>query len=287
MTKKLLDLSEKIDGFAVELFEITSVVVGRMDLPFFVVGATARDYILELGYGVRIMRATHDVDLGVQVPNWDLYNRLREGLIATERFIPDKKQAQRLLYKGNFPVDIIPFGSIAHPEDRVLWPPEQEVEMSTLGFEEASQHSIIVRMRAEPVLDINFVSLAGLAILKIVSWSDNIARRNKDAKDLLLLMSKYLDAGNDERMFDEGADLLESEDFDYEVAGARLLGRDMAAILRPDTKEALLKILDRETGDQSRYTLIASMVEHGAERIDFEKALQLLEQMKAGIIEKV
>jgi predicted nucleotidyltransferase len=131
------------------------------------------------------------------------------------------------------------------------------------------------------------VSLAGLAILKIVSWSDNIARRNKDAKDLLLLMSKYLDAGNDERMFDEGADLLESEDFDYEVAGARLLGRDMAAILRPDTKEALLKILDRETGDQSRYTLIASMVEHGAERIDFEKALQLLEQMKAGIIEKV
>lgn len=34
MTKKLLDLSEKIDGFAVELFEITSVVVGRMDLPF-------------------------------------------------------------------------------------------------------------------------------------------------------------------------------------------------------------------------------------------------------------
>lgn len=286
MTKKLLDLSGKIDGFRAELFEIISVVAGRMKLPFFVVGATARDYILELGYGVRIMRATLDVDLGVQVPNWDFYNRLREDLIATKRFVPDKKQAQRLLYKGTFPVDIIPFGAIAHPEDRVLWPPEQEVEMSTLGFEEAAQHSIIVRMRTEPVLDINFVSLAGLAILKIVSWSDNMARRNKDAKDLLLLMSTYLDAGNRERMFDEGADLLESEDFDYEVAGARLLGRDMAAILRPETKEALLKILDKETGDQSRYTLIASMVERGAERIDLEKALRLLEQMKAGIIEK-
>jgi predicted nucleotidyltransferase len=96
----------------------------------------------------------------------------------------------------------------------------------------------------------------------------------------------YLDAGNHERMFDEGSDLLESEDFDHEVAGARLLGRDMAAILRPQTKEALLKILDKETGDQSRYTLIASMVEHGAERTDFEKALRLLEQTKAGILEK-
>ena len=286
MTKKLLDLSGKIDGSTAELFEIISVVAGRMDLPFFVVGAAARDYILELGYGVRIMRATHDIDLGVQVPNWDSYNRLREGLIATERFVPDKKQAQRLLYKGTFPVDIIPFGAIAQPENRVLWPPEEEVEMSTLGFEEASQLSIIVRMRTEPVLDINFVSLAGLAILKIVSWSDNMARRNKDAKDLLLLMNTYLDAGNHERMFDEGGDLLELDDFDYEVAGARLLGRDMAAILRPQTKEALLKILDKETGDQSRYALIAGMVEHGAEEIDFEKALRLLEQMKAGIIEK-
>jgi hypothetical protein len=52
-------------------------------------------------------------------------------------------------------------------------------------------------------------------------------------------------------------------------------------------KEAILKILDKETGDQSRYTLIAGMVEPGGERIDLEKALRLLEQMKAGIIEKV
>src|SRR4030042_4231487 len=109
MTKKLLDLSEKIDGFTAELFEIISVVAGRMDLPFFVVGAAARDYILELGYGVRIMRATYDVDLGVQVPKWDVYNRLREGLIATERFIPDKNQPQMLLYTRNSPDHTIPF----------------------------------------------------------------------------------------------------------------------------------------------------------------------------------
>ena len=287
MTKKLLDLSGKIDGFMVQLFKTISVVADRMDLSFFVVGALARDYILQHGYGMQIKRATQDVDLGVQVPNWDVYNRLRESLIATERFIPDKKQAQRLLYKGYVWVDIIPFGAIAHPEDSVLWPPDREVKMSTLGFEETSQNTIIVRMRAEPVLDINFVSLAGLAILKILSWNDNMARRNKDAKDLLLLMSKYVDAGNEQRMFDEGADLLELDDFDYEVAGARLLGRDMAAILRPETKIELLKILDRETGDQSRYTLIASMVEHGAEGSDLEKAVRLLEQMKAGIIEKV
>ena len=287
MTKKLLDLSGKIDGFMVELFETISVVADRMDLAFFVVGALARDYILQHGYGIQIKRATQDVDLGVQVPNWDVYNRLSEGLIATDLFIPDKKQAQRLLYKGYFWVDIIPFGAIAHPKDSVLWPPHREVEMSTLGFEEASQNTIIVRMRAEPVLDINFVSLVGLAILKIISWSDNMARRNKDAKDLLLLMSKYVDAGNEQRMFDEGTDLLELDDFDYEVAGARLLGRDMAAILRPKTKMALLKILDRETGDESRYTLIASMVEPGAGGSDLEKALRLLEQMKAGITEKI
>ena len=54
------------------------------------------------------------------------------------------------------------------------------MRMSTLGFEEAYYNTIYVGMRAEPVLDIDVVSLPGLALLKIFSWNDNQPRRGTD-----------------------------------------------------------------------------------------------------------
>ena len=116
MNKKLLDLSEKIDGLTVELFDVIANVADSLKVPFFAVGAQVRDWILELGYGISTMRRTEDLDLGVRVLDWDSYSRFREGLTATKKFSPDKKRTQRLLYKDSFPVDIIPFGAIAEPD---------------------------------------------------------------------------------------------------------------------------------------------------------------------------
>ena len=286
MNKSLLDLSRIIDCFRVELFETIAEVAESSNVHFFVVGAMARDIILLKGYGIQTGRATQDIDLGVQVSSWDSYERLREGLIATGKFRRDKKQAQRLEYGKSYPVDIIPFGAIAEPDHCFSWPPEHDKKMSTLGFEEAYNNSINVRMRTEPVLDIKFVSLPGLALLKIISWDDNQLRSGKDAHDLLLLMRTYLDAGNQERLWNEEADLV-GEDFDYVPAGSRLLGRDIAKILSPDSKEAVAKILDKETGEQSQYRLVENMMDKHSEGRDFEEALQLLEDLKAGILERI
>ncbi len=104
--------------------------------------------------------------------------------------------------------------------------------------------------------DFTFPTPSGVALMKIISWNDDYPARNRDAKDLALLMRKPLDAGNDERLFNEEIDLVENEDFDYVRAGARLLGRDIAAVLHPNTAKALLEILNRETGEQDRYRLV-------------------------------
>lgn len=286
MNENLFDLSQKIDGFTVELLDTIADVAESLKVPFFVVGAMARDVILTQGYGIETGRATQDIDLGVQMSDWDGYEGLSEGLIATGKFRRDKKQAQRLRYKEMLPVDVIPFGAIAEPDDRLSWPPEHDTTMSTLGFEAAYHTSISIRIRAKPALHIKFVSLPGLALLKIISWNDNHVRRGRDAHDLLLLMRTYLDAGNQERLFNEEKDLV-GEDFDYVRAGSRLLGRDIAVILSPDIKETLVKILDEETGDQNQYRLVENMLDRGAESSDFEDALQLLEDLKAGILEKL
>ncbi len=64
MNENLLDLSEKIDGFTVEILDTIADVAESLKVPFFVVGAMARDIILTQGYGIETGRATQDIDFG-------------------------------------------------------------------------------------------------------------------------------------------------------------------------------------------------------------------------------
>lgn len=66
--------------------------------------------------------------------------------------------------------------------------------MSVMGFNECYRHTETVLVRQEPDLTVKVVSLAGLAILKLVSWDDNLERRGKDAHDLFIIMKNYIDA---------------------------------------------------------------------------------------------
>ena len=67
MRENFLDLSGKIDDSIVQLLGTIADVAESVDIRFFVVGATARDIILMHGYGVHTIRATLDIDLGVEI----------------------------------------------------------------------------------------------------------------------------------------------------------------------------------------------------------------------------
>ncbi len=284
MTKNLLDLSGKIDPATIEVYEAISNVAASLSIPFFVVGAAARDMILQQGFNVNTRRATVDVDLAVKVGDWKAYEKLKAGLVTTGDFKPSKS-VQRLLYKDGLPIDIVPFG--VERDNKISWPPDYDLRMSTLGFEEAYHYSQLVRLRSNPDLEILFASIPGLSIMKIISWSErNPSERNRDAIDLELLMRNYIEAGNSQRLYNEDSDLLNEDDFDYEKASARLLGRDIAKIVKPETKNVLLKILDRETGEQEQYRLIENMMRPAFLSAEtFEEKLKLLEALKAGILD--
>jgi predicted nucleotidyltransferase len=101
-------------------------------------------------------------------------------------------------------------------------------------------------------------------------------------------MRTYLDAGNVEHLNNEEADLVEKEDFDYVRAGARLLGRDIAVILRSETTKTVLEILNRETGEKDRYRLVEDMMDRsGVVNDNFDENLQLLEELRSGILERL
>jgi predicted nucleotidyltransferase len=287
MKKKLLNLSGKINDDILQALEHISKVADKLKIPIFVVGAMAREILLHVGYGIESKRATLDLDLGVQVEDWNQFTKLKNSLIATGTF-RESRESQKIIFKEKLHIDTISFGQISEPEDSISWPLKQEVRMSTLGFRESYDNAVVVRLRSNPDFEIKFASLCGLAIMKIISWNEKYPERTKDAVDLDILMRNYIYAGIEKRIYHEESDLLEDEDFDYEFASARLLGRDIASISKPKTKEVIQKILKQQTGKQSRYLLVEDMMRSNSVFKDnFNEKLRMIEEFKKGFIERL
>jgi predicted nucleotidyltransferase len=111
----------------------------------------------------------------VEVANWKQFEKLKESLIATGQFSPTSDK-QRLCC-GPILIDILPFGPITDRDKKISWPPEHEIIMSMVGFEEAYEYSITFRLSSDPELDIKLASLPGLAIMKLISWNEKYPNR--------------------------------------------------------------------------------------------------------------
>jgi len=285
MTDILFDLSEKINDSAhIEALFAVKKEADSLNISFFIVGASARDYILEHCYNIKCPRMTTDIDLGVKVSAWKQFDKLTKSLLSTGKF-STTNQKQRLLF-GDVSIDIVPFGPIAGEDKRITWPPEQEFIMSIMGFQEAYENSITVRLNKTPDLDIKLPTLPGIALMKIISWEEKYPSRQKDAEDLLFIMQQYEDAGNRERLYEEEQLLLQEEGFDQQIASIRMLGKDMAKIADLDTAERITSILDEETKEKSKYRLVTDMLKNLL-RDDkkFDEILNQLLKLKEGFCE--
>lgn len=277
MTAISLDLSKQT-----ELRWLSGLVrlVGAAadDLPFFITGATARDLILQYGYGSDAARKTHDVDFAFMVEAWPAFEALRSRLLATGKFAAAPGNAQRLQFDTGMVVDLVPFGAIERPDRTIAWPPSGAVVMSVFGFREALAATILVLLPERITAQV--VSLPALAILKIAAWMERrYVQPGKDAYDLWLILRHYLDAGNRDRLYTEAAQLLERGDFDYEAAGAWLLGHDMARLLAADAKKKIGTLLEQESNPNGALALVGDM------RADPDAAVALLHALTRGFME--
>ena len=286
MTKKLFDISKKIDNYRSEIILFLNNVCSFLDIPFFIVGATARDITLEYIYEIRNYRATNDIDFGIRINNWNKFDILRTEILKNSRFSKDERIEHRLLYDEVYPIDVIPFGEIATTEGKFVWP-QGKNEFTVLGFEEAYNNSLSVKIRNNPEVFVHFATTASLCVLKLISWFERYPERTRDAIDITYLIEFYLDTGNQERLNDEESDLID-ENFDYIFTGAKLLGRDIASNFQKETLKLLEKILDEETADNSKYRLIEDMMKSRTirEEKDFDYYLKLLQNIILGLRDK-
>ena len=257
MRGNLLDISTKIDPFTLEVLTLVSKITDTLKMDFFVIGATARDIIFNLVHGIKIQRGTNDIDFSVRVRNWEDYSKLTNAL-QENNFSPSKV-IHRFTYKSVPSIDIIPFGEISINSTTIKWQDKEEKEMSVVGFEECYLDSESVLIQTNPPLNIKIASTRGLVLMKLISWKDGYPSRSKDALDILYIIKNYIEAGNMDRLQSEHGDLI-TEQFDFELTGATLLGRDISKIAKPATLEYLIKMLEEEIKNGSDSKFISDML---------------------------
>ena len=281
MTDILFNLSGKINPLLVNILGFIQEATIARGIPFFVVGATARDLLIHHGHNIPVGRGTLDLDIGVEVAGWKEFQQLKDALIGSGKFAPTK-EPQRLIY-ANYLVDIVPYGGISANARQISWPPDHQVIMNIMGFQEAYDSGVTVRLSVDPPLDVKVPTIPGMALMKLISWNDDYPHRSKDAEDLLFLMENYAEAGNVDRLFDDEPQLLEQEEFDVTLAGIWLLGRDMVAIACPATVAAIKGILQQETDEEQRCRLVVDMVKSARLTDRFDKSLLKLKKLMAGV----
>lgn len=238
--------SSPVDPSIVRVLRVLDAIARAADCEYFVAGATARDLVLVNIHGLRAGRATRDIDFGIAVETWEQFARLKEQLVATGDFESDQRMLQRLIYSDHatgfsMPVDLIPFRGVASERKTIAWPPSRDIVMNVAGFEEALASSVSVEI--EKNLSVRVASLPGLTLLKLIAWSDRGRETNKDAADLYRLLAAYADAGNTDRIYAHEMDLLEAVGFDMGLAGAELLGRDVAGICSRDALDQIRSVI--------------------------------------------
>lgn len=274
-----------IDPAIVEVLRAVHAAAHAQRLDFFIAGALARDIWLDYIYRVPVARLTRDIDVGIQVSSWIEFEGLRERLISDAAFTPDAHRLHRLFMPSSgVPLDIVPFGGVEDSERRIAWPPEGETVMSLLGFAEAFRAAPLLELA--PQLSVRVTSLAGLAALKLFSWSERGRETDRDAVDFWLILRNYGDPCHRERLLLEEDEMLTAEDYDISRAGARLLGADMGRILGGQGAALLSGLIAAELNDTRSQRLLNVALKQAAAEDDYTRFREQLLAVVRGLLHK-
>lgn len=254
MRSTSLSITGKVPGSSLEIYRDVLGAAGTIGIEVLVVGATARDIIYETAFGVPVRRATTDIDLAIQVENWEQFSSLRSALIKRHKFEEQGIDHRLHLPDSSIWIEIIPFGAIADEDGKLRWPKDSDVEMSTLGFQEAVDTAVQCRVSDSPKLELNVVHPAILILLKIFSWQDRRHVKRSDAQDAAYAMSYYVKLDDNEARLHIDPTLFEGE-FDMDTIGARLAGRDLARLAPGRAVDELRKFLRKQVdlGNESEF----------------------------------
>jgi len=137
-----------------------------------------------------------------------------------------------------------------------------------------------------PQLSVRVTSLAGLAALKLFSWSERGRETNRDAVDFWLILRNYGDPCHRERLLLEEDEMLTAEDYDVSRAGARLLGADMGQILGGQGAALLSGLIAAELNDTQSQRLLNVVMKQAAAEDEYTRFREQLLAVVRGLLHK-
>ena len=277
-----------LNPIAVSVIREVDAVAQALHLSYCLIGAMARDVLLEHVFGLDTGRATRDIDFAFALAGWEQFQQLQERLIAGGHFVAVRNITHRLLFRPDsnaqeYLVDLLPFGGVEQPTHTIAWPPDMQILMNVAGYRDVLETAPLVQVATG--LSIRIVSLPGLAMLKLFAWQDRGLEGGKDAIDLVTLCQRYADAGNEDRLFGEDLAALQAVDFNMEFAGAWLLGKDMAATASPQTRVQVQGLLSDAHVSQQLVNDMVKAVRGREDAVIY--AEQLLNQFTRGFASEV
>ena len=248
--------SEKIGNpLLVELLRKLTDSFNKMDREFYVIGATARDIIIQQLLDTESRRRTRDLDIAIAIPDWNTFEQVKQNLIA-DGFEKSMDMQQRFYY-GEYELDIVPYGVVAKEDGNIYWPPEEEIAMSVRGFDEVLSEAITVGIDGD--FKVKIASLHGLFLLKFNAWLDRNAKTSKDAEDMSFIFSNYFLANLERGIHQEVYDW---ESFDDYVVGGYWLAYDIVALLNKEQLCYYKEIIEGELAKEEESRLLNQMIEN-------------------------
>lgn len=108
----------------------------------------------------------------------------------------------------------------------------------------------------------------------------------RDAPDILTILSEYIEAGDEERLYESESALFEAAGFDVAIAGALMLGKDGRLIASEDMAAKLTALL---TDGPSVEQLVDQMAQTGrrSDEAFAQHCASLLDNFRNGFLQRV
>jgi len=259
-----------------ETFDIIDEVMQAVGIPYYLIGASAIALEL-LKAGIKPGRGTKDIDFAVMIAGRKEYEQITSALEARGF---NKVAAPWTFYSAAFRVaiDVLPFGEITENHTDNFH--ERHTDLHVLGLREVLEDAVPVSIEEKIV---NIPPLPGMAILKLIAWSDRPEERVDDLFDLLRIMQYYYDLKWDE-IVEVHFDALEKEPLDPLLISAEVLGRDAAIYLQRSSAIAsrIIQVLETNLEDASASSIARAWARALDKNIEY--AYALLDAFRAGIM---
>lgn len=260
MTAISLTISAPIEDSVRETLGDMNEAAASLGIDYVLIGAKARDIVLHHHFGAPLQRATVDIDFAIYVRGWDEFQQAREAL--TTKGYEAEREPHRLHSPQVDTIDILPFGGLEADGNAIQWPPDGEIVMSVMGFDEACRTAYLVNFKEQPEIAFKVANLESQILLKLIAWTEREpAKRHKDAADIAYLLQYYNLEDRDNGTFwsDEWSSVMEENGYDHSLVAMQLLGRRAAQIATTETHAYVSRLLDDALDRRSLETLAFDM----------------------------